>query len=83
MKFKWIPEINDHFHSSPQIIIVGIETELRDDLRTLEKLKKRNVKPINEEQGHKLATDLKALKYIECSASIFIFNPNSIFIFGF
>lgn len=42
--------------------------DLRDDVTTIEKLAKNKQKPINLEQGEKLAKELKAVKYVECSA---------------
>ena len=47
---------------------VGTQADLRDDQGTTEKLAKNKQKPITVEQGEKLAKDLKAVKYVECSA---------------
>jgi len=42
--------------------------DLRDDAGTLEKLAKNKQKPLSVEQADKLARELKAVKYVECSA---------------
>jgi len=47
---------------------VGTQIDLRDETSTLEKLAKNKQKPITMEQGEKLAKELKAVKYVECSA---------------
>lgn len=48
--------------------MVGTQIDLRDDVATIEKLAKNKQKPISAEQGEKLAKELKAVKYVECSA---------------
>lgn len=47
---------------------MGTQIDLRDDAATIEKLAKNKQKPITFEQGEKLAKELKAVKYVECSA---------------
>lgn len=47
---------------------MGTQIDLRDDAPTIEKLAKNKQKPISAEQGEKLAKELKAVKYVECSA---------------
>ncbi|KAL0171782.1 hypothetical protein M9458_032093, partial [Cirrhinus mrigala] len=39
-----------------------------DDNNTVEKLAKNKQRPISPESGEKLARDLRAVKYVECSA---------------
>ena len=48
--------------------MVGTQIDLRDDAGTIEKLAKNRQKPITYEQGEKLAKELRAVKYVECSA---------------
>uniref|UniRef100_A0A1I8Q527 Uncharacterized protein n=1 Tax=Stomoxys calcitrans TaxID=35570 RepID=A0A1I8Q527_STOCA len=47
------------------IVLVATKTDLRDDVAHL---KKWNLKAINYEAGQQLAAEIKALKYLECSA---------------
>lgn len=65
--FQWVPEITHHCQKTP-FLLVGTQVDLRDDGATIEKLAKNKQKPISVEQGEKLAKELKAVKYVECSA---------------
>lgn len=65
--FQWVPEITHHCQKTP-FLLVGTQIDLRDENGTLEKLAKNKQKPITLEQGEKLAKELKAVKYVECSA---------------
>lgn len=52
---------------------MGTQIDLRDDPATMEKLAKIKQKPVSLEQGEKLAKELKAVKYVECSALTQVF----------
>ncbi|KAL7978607.1 hypothetical protein Chor_005589 [Crotalus horridus] len=65
--FLWVPEITHHCPKTP-FLLVGTQIDLRDDPSTIEKLAKNKQKPITPEAAEKLARDLKAVKYVECSA---------------
>lgn len=65
--FQWVPEITHHCPKTP-FLLVGTQIDLRDDPSTIEKLAKNKQKPITLETAEKLAKDLKAVKYVECSA---------------
>lgn len=62
-----MPEITHHCQKTP-FLLVGTQIDLRDENTTLEKLAKNKQKPITMEQGEKLAKELKAVKFVECSA---------------
>jgi len=47
---------------------VGTQVDLREDTNTLDKLAKNKQRPQSSESGEKLARDLRAVKYVECSA---------------
>ena len=47
---------------------MGTQIDLRDDAATVEKLAKNKQKPITQDAGEKLARELRAVKYVECSA---------------
>lgn len=65
--FQWVPEITHHCQKTP-FLLVGTQIDLREDATTVEKLAKNKQKSISFEQGEKLAKELKAVKYVECSA---------------
>ncbi|KAG7215550.1 hypothetical protein INR49_014717 [Caranx melampygus] len=64
---KWVPEISHHCPRTP-FLLVGTQVDLRDDSNTLEKLAKNKQRALTCESGEKLARELKAVKYVECSA---------------
>jgi cell division control protein 42 len=41
---------------------------LRDDPQVREKLSKQKMQPVRKEDGERMAKDLGAVKYVECSA---------------
>ncbi|ELR17656.1 Rasrelated protein Rac1, putative [Acanthamoeba castellanii str. Neff] len=67
VKETWLPELRHHCPTTP-IILVGTKIDLREDAKTLEELQKNKKDPITPEQGQKLANEIKAIKYLECSA---------------
>jgi len=67
LSFQWVPEITHHCQKTP-FLLVGTQVDLRDDATTIEKLAKNKQKPITSELGEKLARELRAVKYVECSA---------------
>ncbi|CAF0924826.1 unnamed protein product [Rotaria sp. Silwood1] len=67
VRAKWIPEIAHHCPRT-KFILVGTQTDLRDDPKTIASLKHSHEKLISFKQGEKLARELKAVTYVECSA---------------
>jgi cell division control protein 42 len=60
-------------HHCPGVpcLIVGTQTDLRDDQSVIKRLQKQNMRPVKKEHGIQLADKLKelgAVKYVECSA---------------
>jgi len=64
---QWVPEITYYSPKTP-FLLVGTQIDLRDDPITIARLAKNKQNPINPETAQKLAKDLKAVKYVECSA---------------
>merc|ERR1712232_100553 len=67
VKETWLPELRHHCPNVP-IILVGTKTDLRDDQQTLEGLAKQKKEVITMEDGNNLAREIRAVKYLECSA---------------
>ena len=67
VKEKWVPEI---LHHAPNacFLLVGTQIDLRTSQEHIDKLGKSKQRPITSEQGVRLARELKAVKYVECSA---------------
>lgn len=64
---KWFPEVHHHCPGVP-CLIVGTQTDLREDPQVRDKLAKQRMQPVRKEDGERMAKDLGAVKYVECSA---------------
>jgi len=67
VKDKWFPEVNHNNPNTP-ILLVGTKLDTREHADTLQSLKEQGLKPVITEEGDKLAKDINAYKYMECSA---------------
>lgn len=67
VKTKWYPEVSHHAPETP-IILVGTKLDLREDRETVEKLKEKRQSPISYAQGVQCSKEIRAIKYLECSA---------------
>jgi len=67
VKDKWVPEVT-HFNPKTPIVLVATKLDLRENEETRKSLKEHNMEPITAEQGDKLAKEISAYKYVECSA---------------
>ena len=63
---KWIPEVKFHMPKTP-IVLVGNKTDQRNDPGCLKRLAEQKKKPTTTEMGKKLAREINAATYIECS----------------
>lgn len=64
---QWFPEIEHHAPNVP-IILVGTKLDLREDKATLEGLRQKRMEPVSYEQALAVSRDIRAQKYLECSA---------------
>jgi GTPase SAR1 family protein len=63
VKTQWIPELKHHCQSA-HTIIVGTKTDLRSDPSR----KPADAEPFTKEDGERLAKDVGAKMYVECSS---------------
>ncbi|GCC27832.1 ras homolog gene family, member Gd [Chiloscyllium punctatum] len=67
VRHKWQPEVLHHCPNVP-ILLVGTKKDLRNDSETIKKLKEQSLSPTTMHQGVTLAKQIRAVKYLECSA---------------
>jgi Ras-related C3 botulinum toxin substrate 1 len=67
VKAKWYPEIEHHAPGVP-IILVGTKLDLREDRATADALRSKKMEPVSYEQALSVAKEIRAHKYLECSA---------------
>uniref|UniRef100_A0A2I3TAN8 Ras homolog family member Q n=1 Tax=Pan troglodytes TaxID=9598 RepID=A0A2I3TAN8_PANTR len=67
VKEEWVPELKEYAPNVP-FLLIGTQIDLRDDPKSLARLKDMKEKPICVEQGQKLAKEIGACCYVECSA---------------
>ena len=64
---KWMPELKHHCPQVP-LILVGTKSDLREDSETLLYLSSQGQTPVKRETAIKVASKIKAFKYVETSA---------------
>jgi len=67
VKTKWVPEIQHHAPNVP-IVLVGTKSDLRKDDDTNKQLKSRNQAMVTVESAHRMAKEIGAVSFLECSA---------------
>jgi len=67
VKTKWVPEIQHHAPNVP-IVLVGTKSDLRKDESTNNQLASRNQKMVTVEQAQRMAKEIGAVNFLECSA---------------
>ncbi len=68
VKSKWYPELAHHAPGVP-ILLVGIESHLRNDQSWLRQLQARGLHLITQQEAQDRAKEIGAVGYLECSAS--------------
>ncbi|KAJ0033473.1 hypothetical protein NQD34_000580 [Periophthalmus magnuspinnatus] len=64
---RWLPEIRRHCPNAP-LILVGTQVDLHEDVQVLIQLAQNQQRPVGSEEGRRLALELGAVEFCECSA---------------
>ncbi|KAK7930102.1 hypothetical protein WMY93_006497 [Mugilogobius chulae] len=64
---RWLPEIRLHRPDAP-LVLVGTQVDLREDVQVLIQLAQNQQRPVGSEEGRRLAQELGAAGFCECSA---------------
>lgn len=64
---RWVPEIRQHCPGAP-LVLVGTQLDLREDVQVLIHLAQNQQRPVSTEEGRRLAQELGAVGFAECSA---------------
>ncbi|XP_038155107.1 rho-related GTP-binding protein RhoG-like isoform X1 [Cyprinodon tularosa] len=67
IRLKWKPEVSQHCPKVP-ILLLGTKKDLRGDEETVKMLKEQGMTVCTYQQGDILAKQIRAVKYMECSA---------------
>lgn len=62
-----MPELKQHAPKVP-VVLVGTQTDLRNDVRVLVELHQYKESPVTPAMGEQLAAQIGAVSYIECSS---------------
>eukprot|EP01087_Luapelamoeba_hula_P023689 TRINITY_DN876_c0_g1_i2.p1 TRINITY_DN876_c0_g1~~TRINITY_DN876_c0_g1_i2.p1 ORF type:complete len:207 (-),score=30.50 TRINITY_DN876_c0_g1_i2:66-686(-) len=64
---RWVKELREHCPDTP-LLLVGTKVDLRNEEGVIRELKAQGKRELNVSDGNALARDIKAVKYVECSA---------------
>uniref|UniRef100_A0A6B2LJR7 Uncharacterized protein n=1 Tax=Arcella intermedia TaxID=1963864 RepID=A0A6B2LJR7_9EUKA len=64
---QWYPEVSQHCPDA-LLFLVGTKSDLREDPEALKELTAANLKPVSYEEALQMAVNIKAVRYMECSA---------------
>jgi len=67
VKQRWFPSIN-HYCPEAALILCGTKLDLRDDETTIKKLQEKGLTVVSFSEGIKLAKEIGAASYVECSS---------------
>lgn len=65
---RWAPEVRRHGAAAVPLLLVGTQLDLREDVQVLIRLAQSRERPVSTEEGRRLAQELGAVGFAECSA---------------
>eukprot|EP00096_Caligus_rogercresseyi_P015209 TRINITY_DN7659_c0_g1_i1.p1 TRINITY_DN7659_c0_g1~~TRINITY_DN7659_c0_g1_i1.p1 ORF type:complete len:202 (-),score=62.06 TRINITY_DN7659_c0_g1_i1:1112-1717(-) len=68
VKEKWIPELKARSSRKTPVLLVGTQSDLREDVHTLLELNRNSEAPVSEGEARKMAACLGCKGYVESSA---------------
>ncbi|XP_040569490.1 rho-related GTP-binding protein RhoU [Lepeophtheirus salmonis] len=68
IKEKWIPELKKRSSRKTPVLLVGTQSDLREDVNTLLELNRNYEAPVTENEAKKMASALGCKGYVESSA---------------
>ena len=63
-----VKELREGRSTLAKKVLVGTKVDYRDDREYVEKMKKQRLRPVTYQQGQRLANEIGAFVYVECSA---------------
>ncbi|XP_033109103.1 ras-like GTP-binding protein rhoA [Anneissia japonica] len=75
---KWQPEIQKHCSNSP-IILTGCKSDLRNNVQILSELGTMKKMPVSHDRGTKVARQIGAAAFVECSAKTNLHSVREVF----
>jgi len=67
IKEKWVNDARQYCPTIP-FFLIGTQIDQRENPKILEELAERNLKPLTKQDGKRLAKEIMAVSYMECSA---------------
>jgi small GTP-binding protein len=67
IKEKWVQDARQYCPDVP-FFLIGTQIDQRDNPKAIEDLSERNLKPLTKQDGKKLAKEINAVLYMECTA---------------
>jgi len=81
---QWLPELKHNCPRTP-VLLVGTKADLRNDIATIEQLRKSNMEVVSNQEAQELQKKSQLVFYSDCSALTrvsFCQKRNALFVLG-